>query len=244
MKRFSIPTLALGTTAAVAVGVVAATAAPFGFTADRSADLAAQIDPSKPKSVILIIGDGMDDSMITAARNYAKGANGRFVLDELPFTGAMTTHGLKVGPGPDYPVAYVSDSAPTASGWSTGKKTVDGRLSQGPSIANDVAGTDYETVLEKFKKAGKLTGNVSTAEITDATPAAAASHINARACQGPANMSSCPSARKSAGGKGSVAEQLVDNKVCRCAEIRCRASCSVAARTATHRPWRMAPRPC
>ena len=213
MKRFSIPTLALGTTAAVAVGVVAATAAPFGFTADRSADLAAQIDPSKPKSVILIVGDGMDDSMITAARNYAKGANGRFVLDELPFTGAMTTHGLKVGPGPDYPVAYVSDSAPTASGWSTGKKTVDGRLSQGPSIANDVAGTDYETVLEKFKKAGKLTGNVSTAEITDATPAAAASHINARACQGPANMSSCPSARKSAGGKGSVAEQLVDNKV-------------------------------
>ncbi|PUA82156.1 phosphatase [Nocardioides currus] len=185
----------------------------MGFTQDRSADLAGAIDPAKPTSVILLIGDGMDDSMITAARNYSVGAAGRLALDELPFSGAMTTYGLKVGAGPDYPIAYVSDSAPTASGWSTGKKTVDGRLSQGPSTAATVPGEDYETVLEKFEKAGKLTGDVSTAEITDATPAAAASHINARACQGPANMADCTAAKKSNGGKGSVAEQLVDSGV-------------------------------
>lgn len=184
-----------------------------GFTGDRSADLAGAINPAKPRNVILLIGDGTDDSMITAARNYQLGADGRFALDDLPFTGAMTTHGLKVGAGPDYPIAYVSDSAPTASGWSTGKKTVDGRLSQGPSTAANIAGTDYETVLEIYKKQGKRTGNVSTAEITDATPAAAAAHINARACQGPSNMADCPSALKAAGGKGSIAEQLVDNKV-------------------------------
>ncbi|MDR7251525.1 alkaline phosphatase [Nocardioides sp. BE266] len=213
MKRLSIPTLAAGAAAALAVGVVAATAVPMGFTQDRSADLAKQINPAKPKSVILLIGDGMDDSMITAARNYSVGAAGRLALDELPFTGAMTTYGLKVGAGPDYPIAYVSDSAPTASGWSTGKKTVDGRISQGPSAADNVAGTDYETVLEKYKLMGKLTGDVSTAEITDATPAAAASHINARACQDPTVMTACPSAKKSAGGLGSIAEQLVDNKV-------------------------------
>ena len=123
----------------VTVGSIAATAAipaptPIGFTQDRSAEIAGQIDPAKPRNVILIIGDGMDDSMITAARNYEYGAGGRFpALDALPFTGAMTTYGLKVGAGPDYPIAYVSDSAPTASGWSTGKKTVDGRVSQGPS---------------------------------------------------------------------------------------------------------------
>lgn len=184
-----------------------------GFSNDRSAALAAAIKPEKPRNVILLIGDGTDDSIITAARNYQLGADGRFALDELPFTGAMTTHGLKVGTGPDYPIAYVSDSAPTASGWSTGKKTVDGRLSQGPSTAANIAGEDYETVLELYKKQGKRTGNVSTAEITDATPAAAASHINARACQGPADMANCQSALKSAGGKGSIAEQLVDNKV-------------------------------
>ncbi len=203
----------------VTVGSIAATAAipsptPNGFTQDRSAQLAGQINPAKPRNVILIIGDGMDDSMITAARNYEYGAGGRFpALDALPFTGAMTTYGLKVGAGPDYPIAYVSDSAPTASGWSTGKKTVDGRVSQGPSTAATVPGEDYETVLEKYKKQGKLVGNITTSEITDATPAAAGSHINARACQGPANMADCAPARKANGGKGSIAEQLVDNKI-------------------------------
>lgn len=203
----------------ITVGSIAATAAipaptPIGFSQDRSSELAKQINPAKPRNVILIIGDGMDDAMITAARNYEYGASGRFpALDALPFTGAMTTHGLKVGAGPDYPIAYVSDSAPTASAWSTGKKTVDGRLSQGPSTASNVPGEDYETVLEKYKKQGKLVGNISTSEITDATPAAAASHINARACQGPTDMTNCTAARKANGGKGSVAEQLVDNKI-------------------------------
>ncbi|WP_182524921.1 alkaline phosphatase [Nocardioides dongkuii] len=203
----------------VAIGTAAATAAipaptDEGFTQDRSAELAAQVDPSKPRNVILIIGDGMDDSMITAARNYEHGAGGRFpALDALPFTGAMTTYGLRAGAGPDYPVAYVSDSAPTASGWSTGKKTIDSRVSQGPSTALTVPGEDYETVLEKYQEQGKLVGNITTSEITDATPAAAAAHINARACQGPANMADCAPARKANGGKGSIAEQLVDNEV-------------------------------
>ncbi|MET0931554.1 MAG: alkaline phosphatase, partial [Aeromicrobium sp.] len=204
----------------LALGGLAAGSAVYavspGFSNDRSATLAAAINPDKPRNVILIIGDGTDDSIITAARNYELGAKGRFALDELPFTGAMTTFGLKTGPNPDdYPINYVSDSAPTASGWSTGKKTVDSRLSQGPSSADTVPGEDYETVLEKYKKQGKRTGNVSTAEITDATPAAAASHINLRACQGPTDITpaNCPAAKKSNGGKGSIAEQLVDNKI-------------------------------
>lgn len=195
------------TTAAVAVAV-----GPFG-PPDRSAGLAHQIDSSKPRNVILLIGDGTDEPIITAARNYALGADGRLTMDDLPFVGDMTTHGLKVAPGPDYPIAYVSDSAPTASAWSTGKKTVDGRVSQGPSASDAVPGTDYETVLELFARQGKRTGNVSTAEITDATPAAAAAHINQRGCQGPLNMGPCSYARKVNGGKGSIAEQLVDNEI-------------------------------
>lgn len=199
---------------AAAAALDAPTPTAIGFTQERSAEIVAQVDPAKPRNVILIIGDGMDDSMITAARNYEYGAGGRFpALDALPFTGEMTTYGLKAGPNPaDYPVAYVSDSAPTASGWSTGKKTIDGRLSQGPSSAANVPGVNYETVLEKYKKAGKRVGNISTAEITDATPAAAGSHISQRACQGPTDMANCASEAKPAG-LGSVAEQLVDNKI-------------------------------
>lgn len=169
-------TVTLGA-AATAVAVV-----PSG-DGDHSATLAAQIDPQKPKNVILLIGDGTDEAMITAARNYEKGAAGAFDgLDSLPFVGDMTTYGLKVGKKANgqYPIAYVSDSAPTASGWSTGKKTVDSRLSQGPSEADTTPGEDYETVLERFKADGKRVGNVSTAALTDATPAAAGAHINLR----------------------------------------------------------------
>ncbi|MEO9323576.1 alkaline phosphatase [Nocardioides sp. C4-1] len=225
MRRSTRKTLAVATLATTAaLGVTAAFAVPGatqrvdpGFTQDRSGELAAQIDPAKPQNVILIIGDGMDDSMITAARNYSVGADGRFAgLDNLPFTGAMTTHGLKVGANPaDYQLAYVSDSAPTASGWSTGKKTVDGRLSQGPSAAANIPGENYKTVLETYQEQDWLVGNVSTAEITDATPAAAASHISQRGCQGPTDMANCAVEKKSATppGLGSVAEQLVDHDI-------------------------------
>lgn len=204
-----------------AVAVLAATAGtaaavgPLYDASDRSADLHERIDPSAPKNVILLIGDGTDENILTAARNYEKGAGGAFeALDNLPFVGDMTTYGLQVGPNPnDYPIAYVSDSAPTATAWSTGKKTVDGRVSQGPSSAETIPGEDYETVLEQYEDDGKLTGNVTTSALTDATPAAAASHINLRGCQGPEDMAQCAAARKAAGGKGSIAEQLVDNQV-------------------------------
>lgn len=198
--------------AALATAATAIAVGPFS-PPDNSAELASQIDPAKPRNVILLIGDGTDEAIITAARNYELGAAGRFALDELPFVGDMTTYGLKVGPGPDYPINYVSDSAPTASSWSTGHKTVDGRLSQGPSASDTTPGIDYQTVLERYREQGKRTGNVSTAEITDATPAAAAAHINLRACHGPADLAQCDYARKSRGGKGSIAEQLVDNKI-------------------------------
>lgn len=211
-------TTMIAATSALALGGLAigsaVQAASFGFTDDRYATLASAINPEKPRNVILLIGDGTDDSVITAARNYELGAKGRFALDDLPFTGAMTTFGLKTGSNPDdYPINYVSDSAPTASGWSTGKKTVDSRVSQGPSTASTVPGTDYRTVLQEFRDQGKRTGNVTTSELTDATPAAAATSINARNCKGPANMADCTAARKVNGGKGSIAEQLVDNKV-------------------------------
>lgn len=47
------------------------------------------------KNVILLIGDGMGDSEITAARNFAHGAGGAFKgLDALPITGQYTHYSL------------------------------------------------------------------------------------------------------------------------------------------------------
>ena len=67
--------------------------------------------------------------------------------------------------------------------------------------------------MEIARDKGKATGNVSTAEITDATPAAPSSHISQRACQGPADArTTCPTEAKTAAtpGLGSIAEQQVD----------------------------------
>ncbi len=54
---------------------------------------------------------------------------------------------------------------------------------------------------------------MTTAELTDATPAALAAHVAARTCQGPADMAQCPQDRTSAGGPGSIAEQEIAHGV-------------------------------
>jgi len=156
---------------------------------EKSATLASKIDSSRPKNVILLIGDGMGDSEVTIGRYYGKGAAGRLNMDRLPFRGSSLHYVLRAGPGPSYQPNYAGDSAPTATAWSTGKRTQDNRISQGPSSADAVPGSNkgFKTYLELARDAGKSTGNVSTAEITDATPAAPSSHISQRACQGPAD---------------------------------------------------------
>jgi alkaline phosphatase len=211
----------LGLFAALALVVIAATGAVAtahqGWNDDEddnSREIKRLIDSDKPKNVILLIGDGMGDSEITLARYYGEGADGTLNMETLPFAGELITYGLSAGPGPAYPPNYVPDSAPTATAWSTGKKTIDARLSQGPSAAENIPGSNagYKTTFEIADKRGMLVGNVSTAEITDATPAAPSSHISQRACQGPADTRTiCASEAKGAGGLGSIAEQQVDH---------------------------------
>ena len=182
---------------------------------DKVQVLAHQINDRKPKNVIMFLGDGMGDSEITAARYYAAGAGGHLRMDALPFTGEQTTWSVKPGPGPTYLPDYVPDSAATGTAWSTGHKTIDERISQGPSTAVNVPGdnTAFRTSLELAQKRGMATGNVSTAEITDATPAVLASHISQRGCQGPNDTrTTCPLETKAAGGLGSIAEQEVDHR--------------------------------
>ncbi len=175
---------------------------------DRTRNILQAIDGGRAKNVILFIGDGMGDSEITIARNYHVGAAGRLTMDKLPLTGAYTTYAVEESK-PSLP-NYVTDSAASGTGWATGHKTSNGRIST-------VAGTSYRspipTILELAQRAGYLTGDVSTAELTDATPAVLASHINERGCQGPADMANCTIYKKVNGGPGSIAEQLVDHKV-------------------------------
>jgi alkaline phosphatase len=134
-------------------------------------------------------------------------------VDRMPFTGFDTTWSVKPAASPPYLPDYDPDSASTGTAWATGQKTLDERISQGPSSAENVPGVNLKTVLEIAQKRGMKVGDVSTAEITDATPAVLASHISLRGCQGPSNMGACPTETKAAGGLGSIAEQEVDHEV-------------------------------
>jgi alkaline phosphatase len=192
--------------------VVLAAGASFavGGQPDKTRDTRSALHGGKPKNVIFFLGDGMGDQEVTAARYYQYGAAGRLNLDRLPFTGFQTTWSVKPDGKPDYD----PDSASTGTMWATGEKTLDERISQGPSSAITVPGKNLTTVLERAQKQGKKTGNVSTAEITDATPAVLDSHVSQRGCQGPADaLTLCPTEVKSAGGLGSIAEQTVDHRV-------------------------------
>jgi len=53
------------------------------------------------------------------------------------------------------------------------------------ALGVDAKGTPKATVMELAKMSGYRTGNVSTAGITDATPAGQMSHVLMRGCQGP-----------------------------------------------------------
>lgn len=57
------------------------------------------------------------------------------------------------------------------------------------ALGVDVFGKDHETLLEIAKRNGKATGNVTTSELQDATPAAQFSHVTGRKCYGPEETS-------------------------------------------------------
>lgn len=204
--------------ALLVVALSAGTVIAGGWGArDNSRNVIRAIDSSKPKNVILVVGDGAGASELTIGRYYLNGAKGPpMAYETLPFTGELLTWVVHYGPGPDYHPNYTPDSAPTATAWSTGQKTADLRISQGPSTAPNVPGSNagFETTFEIMKARGKAIGNVATSELTDATPAAPSSHISLRLCQGPADTrSTCPKETKAAGGLGSIAEQQVDHRL-------------------------------
>jgi alkaline phosphatase len=168
---------------------------------DRAQLVEESIKNTTAKNVILLIGDGMGDSEITVARNYEHGAGGAFLgLDALPLTGQYTHYSV----GEDGKPTYVTDSAASGSAWATGTKTYNG------AISVDIKGAAQKSLLELAKESGKATGDVSTSELQDATPAVQVSHVSKRKCYGPDDTTEmCPENALENGGSGSITEQLL-----------------------------------
>jgi alkaline phosphatase len=152
----------------------------------------------KAKNIILLIGDGMGTTHIDAARQRYYGAAGKLVMEQLPVLGSVSTYAVE--PNSDKP-EYVTDSASAATAWSSGVKTYNA------AIGKDAYGNVVPTLMEQAKAAGMRTGNVSNAEITDATPAGMFSHASQRACQGPKQT------QPACGSDVPIAEQIARNNV-------------------------------
>lgn len=190
------------------VGVLAISAATAGMmlpaTAGPSGGQQGGEGQDKARNVILLVGDGMGDFELSAARNYEYGAAGRLKMDAMPDRTTVTTYSVQES-DPGAP-NYVADSAATSTAWSTGVKTSNGRISTTAGADEDVP-----TSMEMAEEAGMLTGNVSTARLTDATPAGAMAHVAKRGCEGPVQTSrDCSQDATENGGPGSIAEQSID----------------------------------
>ena len=184
----------------------------WGAIAEPSTVVTAPAPAAQPRQVILIIGDGMDEQQITIARNYLKGAAGHLLLDQMPLRSAvqiLTTEERENGK-PE----YVADSANTATSMATGGITSTGRIGTTPGTDKD-----FTNIVELASAAGLRTGLVTTASVTDATPAAFATHISFRLCEDPDTMvdvrikdipvGDCSGDLQAHGGKGSISQQLV-----------------------------------
>lgn len=142
---------------AVAVTVAATLAAGWAVQSSPTGHPDRRTDP--PHSVIMINGDGMGVAQRTAARLFLAGRDGRLAMDELPAGGLLSTD-------PADPRETVTDSAAGATAWATGHQTVNGAISVDPQ------GRPLTPLGLEARRAGKATGLVTTAQVTDASPAA------------------------------------------------------------------------
>lgn len=121
---------------------------------------------TRPKNIILFIGDGMGSSYMKAYqlfRDNPKTAEVEDTLFDQMFVGVLSTD-------PAQPYGAIADSAAAATAMATGVKSYNG------AIAVDVNGKPLLTVLEAAKHHGLSTGLVATTTVSHATPAAFASH--------------------------------------------------------------------
>jgi alkaline phosphatase len=140
--------------------------------------VAADRSGPKAKNVILFIGDGMGQAPITAARLVSRGIDqgkyrGFLEMDTMEWYGHVTTSGMD---------SISTDSANSASAYATGHKSAVNAMGIYPDNTPDPNDDPrVENVVELVKRSrGMAVGLVTTADVTDATPAAFFAHTRRR----------------------------------------------------------------
>lgn len=119
----------------------------------------------KAKNIILLIGDGMGPNHVALAKFATGGPDHRLSFENFPFTGIVYTHSVD---------SLYTDSAASATAWSTGIKTINRFL------AIDAEKNFLPTIPELLSTKGYKSGLVATSSVTHATPAAFYAHIDSR----------------------------------------------------------------
>lgn len=116
----------------------------------------------KPKNIVLLIGDGMGLSQVSAAIYYK---DGKPNFERFNTIGLIKTSSSN---------ELVTDSAAGATVFSAGVKTYNG------AIGVDKDTIPVPTIVEQLIKEGYSTGIVATSSIQHATPAAFYAHVKSR----------------------------------------------------------------
>ena len=121
------------------------------------------ITPTKKvKNIILLIGDGMGLSQVSASQFYNKNVSN---FDRFPVIGLIKTSSSS---------DLITDSAASATAFASGIKTYNGAL----GVNTDTLAV--KTIVEEISKIGISTGIISTSSIVHATPAAFYTHTKKR----------------------------------------------------------------
>ncbi len=120
---------------------------------------------TRPRNVILMIGDGMGLAQVTMAR-LSKGTSTALRMDAMKVAALVFTHSAN---------SLITDSAAAGTALASGFKANNGMISVLPD------GKVVETFLEAAQKRRKSVGLVTTTTITHATPASFGAHVSSRA---------------------------------------------------------------
>ncbi|WP_144497371.1 alkaline phosphatase [Bacillus toyonensis] len=151
---------------AIVASLAVTSVVPWNITRFSEVNAKEKESNTKIKNVIVLIGDGMGPSYMTAHR-YMKDNPKTFEMESTAFDTYL------VGTQKTYSEdehENITDSASAATAMASGVKTYNAAI----SVDNDK--TAVKTVLEQAKEQGKSTGLVATAPITHATPAAFGAH--------------------------------------------------------------------
>ena len=122
-----------------------------------------------PKYIFYLIGDGMGMAQRQTAERYLQYISGspdaKLVMDQLDTSAFYTTYSLN---------AEITDSAAAGTALACGVKTNNGCIAETPD------GEQLTTILEAVQNIGYATGIVTSARLTDATPASFAAHVSYR----------------------------------------------------------------